>query len=91
MAHVGTGFRFGGNELSDNPFVSYGLALRTRGRLGFFAGLEATQLRTRYVVYNQTSLGGEVVSREEVDRGFGWRKLEVLRFGVEYRLHLMDK
>jgi hypothetical protein len=90
MAHAGGGLRFGGNDLGDNHFVSYGIALRTRGRLSLFAGLEVTQLHTRYFLYDQIWQGGDLVVSNEVDRGFGWRKLKVLRFGVEYRILRLD-
>jgi len=88
MAYTGAGYRFGGNELGGNKFVSLGAALRTRGRLSVFAGGEVTQLRTQFIRYDRVMQGGIVASETEVDRGYGWRKLEVIRFGLEYRWKL---
>jgi hypothetical protein len=86
MAYVGPGIRFGGNEPGHNPFVSVGAALRTRGRLSLFVGGELTMLRTDFVDLDQEWRAGEAVSSTEVGRGKGWRNLEVIRLGLEYRL-----
>jgi hypothetical protein len=89
MAYAGTGIRFGGNELGHNRFLSVGAALRTPGRLSLFAGGELTQLRTHFVDFERTWQNGEMMSSTEVDRGLGWRKMKLIRFGLEYRWKLL--
>ncbi|MEX2283764.1 MAG: hypothetical protein WEE89_14860 [Gemmatimonadota bacterium] len=85
MIYAGTGIRFGGNELGHNQFVSLGAGLRTRGSLSLFAGGEITQLRTHFVRLDQEYRNGSVISSTEVRRGRGWRKMQMLRFGLEYQ------
>ena len=91
LGYVGTGFRFGGNELGHNRFVSVGAAFRTTGRLSVFVGGEVTQLRTYFVQLDQTWQDGVITSSTEIDDGYGWRKLEVIRFGAEYRWRIRGR
>ena len=83
MAHVGVGF-----ETEGNRFRTIGLALRTRGRLGLFGGVELVQLRTPYIDYEQVWLDNEPVASEEIGRGHEWRELQTIRIGVEYHFWL---
>lgn len=86
MAHVGAGF-----ETEGNRFRTIGLALRTRGRLSVFGGVELVQLRTPFVDYEQVWLDNEPVGREEIGRGHEWRELQSIRVGLEYHFRLTGR
>jgi len=88
LVYTGSGYRFGGNELGGNPFVTIGAAARTTGRLSVFVGGEVTQLKTYSVHVDEVWQSGEIVSSTEVDDGYAWRKLKVIRVGLEYRWQL---
>lgn len=83
--YAGTGFRFGGGELGHNPLVTVGGFVRTPTRLSLLAGGEVTQLRTYYVLRQHVMMDGRIVSTRQAGAGYGWRKFEVIRFGLEYR------
>jgi hypothetical protein len=83
MAHVGAGF-----ETEGNRFRTIGLALRTRGRLRVFGGVELVQLRTPYIDYEQVWLDNDPVTSEEVGHGHEWRELQSIRIGLEYHFRL---
>ena len=85
MIYGGTGIRFGTPALGHNRLMSLGAALRTRGRLSVFLGGEVTQIRTRYIRYERQWQNGDIISSTEIERGHDWRKLEIIRFGLEYR------
>lgn len=83
MAYIGTGFEFEGND-----FRTLGIALRSRGSLSVVAGVEVLQLRTPYIRYDEAWQNGNVISSVEIERGHAWRKLEVIRIGLEYHWRL---
>lgn len=83
MAYVGTGFEHEGDE-----FRTLGVALRTHGRLSVIGGVEVTHLRTPFRDVDQAWQDQQVVTFEVVDSGQAWRRLEVVRIGLEYRFGL---
>jgi hypothetical protein len=89
MAYAGAGYRFGGGELGGNRFLSFGGALRTPGRLSVLVGAEHTRLRTRFTDYDRVWQDGAVSSNTVIDQGVGWRHLNALRIGFEYRWRLI--
>ena len=80
-----------GSESEGNEFVVFGAELRTRGALAVFVGAQASHLRTPFVTNEEEWQNGHrVASIAQVGQGHTWRKVVVLRAGLEYAWRIVD-